>query len=334
MNNVLLQPAAGAEASAHYQSTIHDGVSLERVAPHIGTKFLAELKKTAVGNKVLVWGLTPGEGNRNPATWEALSSGDLDLFSGKNCVRAAAIVTLKYRSSGLAKSLWDIKEGGQTWEFVYFLRDLKEFYVGYDEFNRIAGYASGFVIQGSMFPNPDVQLRILNAFALGWQSSSRLDLSHAAEAAVTDGSFDPQNVTDTRKKVLAAITQRQGQPQFRKSLLEAYGCRCVLTDCDAECALEAAHILPYTGPDTNYPSNGLLLRADIHTLFDLGLVTIDPEDLTVALDSSLSETYYKSLHGRKLRLPLSAEAAPSNEALRLRLDLLKSKNRLAVRAVD
>jgi predicted restriction endonuclease len=127
------------------------------------------------------------------------------------------------------------------------------------------------------------------------------------------------------KKVMAVIIQHQGQPQFRKSLQEAYEGRCALTDCDVECALEAAHILPYAGPDTNHVSNGLLFRADIHTLFDLGVLTIDPADLTVSLDSSLGGAAYKSLHGCRLREPLRADAAPSREALKIRFALLKEK---------
>lgn len=127
------------------------------------------------------------------------------------------------------------------------------------------------------------------------------------------------------KKVMAAITQRQGQPQFRKALLEAYGGGCALTDCDVECALEAAHILPYAGPDTNHVSNGLLFRADIHTLFDLGLMTVNPKDLTVTIDPEIGGTAYKTLHGRRLREPQKGDAAPSREALKIRFALLKEK---------
>lgn len=128
-----------------------------------------------------------------------------------------------------------------------------------------------------------------------------------------------------RKKVMAAITQRQGQPQFRKALFEAYEGRCALAGCDVECALEAAHILPYAGPDTNHVSNGLLFRADIHTLFDLGLLTVNSSDLTVNLEPALSGTAYGALHGRRLRDPQTADSAPSREALQIRYALLKEK---------
>ena len=53
--------------------------------------------------------------------------------------------------------------------------------------------------------------------------------------------------------------------------------------CDVVAVLKATHIMPYRGEETNHPSNGLLLRADLHTLFDVGLLTIDPKTMTVRL---------------------------------------------------
>ena len=81
--------------------------------------------------------------------------------------------------------------------------------------------------------------------------------------------FDVENIEDARKIVTVSIVQRQGQSKFRQELLAAYNSRCAITGCDIEPALEAAHIIPYKGTETNCPQNGLLLRADIHTLFDL-----------------------------------------------------------------
>lgn len=116
-------------------------------------------------------------------------------------------------------------------------------------------------------------------------------------------------------RTLAFIKARRGQPQFRQSLIDAYGGRCAITDCDAIEALEAAHIVPFDGDETNVLRNGLLLRADIHTLFDLGLVKIDPETRRVVLSKSLRSGSYKSLHGAQLREPKRTRQRPSDEAL-------------------
>ena len=80
-------------------------------------------------------------------------------------------------------------------------------------------------------------------------------------------------------------------------------------------ALEAAHIIPYRGPQTNHPSNGLLLRADLHTLFDLGLIAIDTKNMAVIISSNLIGTAYHKFVGKVLHLPQNESASPSREAL-------------------
>ena len=126
--------------------------------------------------------------------------------------------------------------------------------------------------------------------------------------------FNPENLTDARERTNRAIVQRQGQSKFRSELLKAYGRQCAISDCDAEAALEAAHIFPYLGTDTNHVKNGLLLRADIHTLFDLYLISINPKTSKIVISSSLVNTCYKELNGKSLKCP-EDYASPSHEAL-------------------
>lgn len=129
--------------------------------------------------------------------------------------------------------------------------------------------------------------------------------------------FDPTSLEDAREKIIRSIVQRRGQPEFRKKLIEAYGGCCAITGANAEQALEAAHIRPYKGKETNHISNGLLLRADVHTLFDLGLIAIDAKTMTVIVHSSLVDTTYKELLGKKLLLPKDKKYLPNLEALDL-----------------
>lgn len=125
--------------------------------------------------------------------------------------------------------------------------------------------------------------------------------------------FDPANVEDGRKKILAEVRRRQGQAGFRRKLLKAYDSQCAVTNCSVSAVLEAAHIHPYLGAETNVTCNGLLLRADIHTLFDCGLISLG-NHYSVLVSSQLKETDYAALAGRKIRLPSAKADHPSEKA--------------------
>jgi hypothetical protein len=116
-----------------------------------------------------------------------------------------------------------------------------------------------------------------------------------------DRFVDYAGIKDERQRVLQSIVLRQGQPQFREGLLDAYGSKCAITDCDVQEALEAAHIIPYLGVETNHLSNGLILRADLHTLFDLFMFAIEPKSLKIIISPRLRNTFYEQLEGTRIR---------------------------------
>lgn len=140
------------------------------------------------------------------------------------------------------------------------------------------------------------------------------ELSKTTRQVAETDYFSPSSLKDERERKLREIVQRRGQLDFRKKLIAAYSGQCAVTGCDAEAALEAAHIVPYTGPQSNHVTNGVLLRADIHTLFDLDLIGIDPESMEISVALELQATVYAELHGRKLSLPASADT-PNQSAL-------------------
>jgi len=127
--------------------------------------------------------------------------------------------------------------------------------------------------------------------------------------------FTPISEEDARKRITASIVARRGQVRFRQGLLKAYDNKCAVTGCDAIEALEAAHITPYMGEHTNSIQNGLLLRADIHTLYDLGLIAISSADFKVIIHSSLKDGHYAYLAGRMMSVPNNKEYWPSRVAL-------------------
>ena len=134
----------------------------------------------------------------------------------------------------------------------------------------------------------------------------------AAEQAVA---FDPTDIADARQRISADIIRRRGQPAFRKALMDAYGEACAITGCNLPAVLEAAHIHPYKGDHTNVVSNGLLLRADIHTLFDLRLIAIESGTMVVRVSPELEGTEYELLDGSQLRHPKQYSHRVSREAL-------------------
>lgn len=141
-----------------------------------------------------------------------------------------------------------------------------------------------------------------------------IELDEARKTATSDGDFDLRE--DARRRTVRTLVQREGQPQFRRALIDEYAGACAISGCTVETLLEAAHIIPYFGPHTNDVSNGLLLRADLHKLFDLHMLRIDPQLRTVHLCDELKASEYACFEGRRLGPTRSPDKAPAPASLR------------------
>ena len=110
---------------------------------------------------------------------------------------------------------------------------------------------------------------------------------------------DPEELQCWARKV------RRGQPKFRANLLEAYGNRCSVMGHGPEEVLEAVHIIPHAQSGVNELDNGLLLRSDLHHLFDSHILGIDPQTFVIRLKNPLLEIkQYQSMDNRPLRTRL------------------------------
>ncbi len=125
----------------------------------------------------------------------------------------------------------------------------------------------------------------------------------------------PADDYDSRLRTIRQLVARQGQSAFRNGLMAAYRGRCAVTGCDVPAALEAAHLRPYRGPDSNIMANGLLLRADIHNLLDLQLLAFDPSSRQLVLSKQLAGTHYEALSGTALDAPVERSHRPSQDAI-------------------
>lgn len=125
---------------------------------------------------------------------------------------------------------------------------------------------------------------------------------------------------DSRDDPLYLVKGRLGQGAFRILVTDAYQRRCAVTGERTLPVLEAAHIKPYAESGPNVIQNGLLLRSDLHILFDKGYVTVTP-DMRVEISKRIKEEFengreYYSHHGQALaNVPLEMGDRPSQAFL-------------------
>jgi putative restriction endonuclease len=136
------------------------------------------------------------------------------------------------------------------------------------------------------------------------------------ESAVT---VAPSAIAENRYGTPSLVAPRLGQGGFRIAVTEAYERRCAITAERTLPALDAAHIIPYGHHGEHRLDNGLLLRKDLHALFDAGYVGFD-SDLRVQVSPRIREDYengrdYYALAGRSLRLPVDPASRPNRAFL-------------------
>lgn len=102
------------------------------------------------------------------------------------------------------------------------------------------------------------------------------------------------------------VRVRRGQQKFRKSLVDQFGTRCAFTGDAPGRVLEAGHLYSYANLGQHHQHGGMLLRRDIHRLFDDGALAVSPDSLRVHVSPEL-EAYpqYARLHDRSLTVDLN-----------------------------
>ncbi len=155
-------------------------------------------------------------------------------------------------------------------------------------------------------------LRSLNSAQLE-KSSYRLMMDHEliqeledslpseSEASAPSPSVELAMLKVDRRTVRTQVSViRPGQGNFRTTMLARYGGECCISGCRVDTLLEAAHIIPYRGDQTDDVSNGLLLRVDLHRLFDAHLITINPVTLRVEVANSVDDAGYQAFNGKRM----------------------------------
>lgn len=116
------------------------------------------------------------------------------------------------------------------------------------------------------------------------------------------------------------VRPRLGQGAFRVAVTDAYGRACAATREHSLPALDAAHIKPLAQDGPHEVRNGLLLRADLHRLFDQGYLTVNT-DYIIEVSPRLRDHYengrtYYPLHGSRISVPAGLRERPDPELLR------------------
>lgn len=183
------------------------------------------------------------------------------------------------------------------------------------------------------------------AFVERYNSAARMYTLHGPMNAttVTRGTFDAPDIdelpeaekmlggldlADERKIELVEQVRRERQGKFRDALMRAYAGRCAVTGIDVAEVLQAAHINPYRGKKSQVASNGLLLRADMHLLFDAHLVSIDPGNMRLRLSQRLEKTNYVRYNKTCIAVPVVQRVRPDDALLEVHYEQFRIENKV------
>lgn len=161
--------------------------------------------------------------------------------------------------------------------------------------------------------------RSLHRISAKYLRSKRSTVSMGKQPTRTAREKTPEKQIKTIEK---KAKSRLGQADFREALIVVYESCCAISGCSVDAVLSAAHIWDYSLSQCQEVWNGILLRADLHLLFDRHLLRIFPGNPPIVmLDTELqqSETY-KHFHLQALRLPKSFDDNRTNGVLRGRWD--------------
>lgn len=136
---------------------------------------------------------------------------------------------------------------------------------------------------------------------------------------LTDKTDDFNLVNEPREEYKREVNQRKGQSEFKGKILKAYNNKCCVSGESCPELLEAAHLQQYLTKTSNHIQNGILLRIDLHRLFDSGLLFID-SNYIVHISTLIKSTTYQQFDGIAISLPANSNAYPSKESLELKRD--------------
>lgn len=264
------------------------------------------------------------------STFRALKSGGAFLFKLKSPYNAIGGIGFFAAQSQIPlSSAWDTFQWRNGFDTIEEFRNVIQRYRGNSERNPTIGCIaltnpvffkredwiptptnwSNSIVQGKTYSTSDeIGLKV-------WQQAETVLNRYLMSAPNLIDSFAVAEETPKYgNPILRKV--RIGQGAFRLSIIDAYNKRCAITGEKTLPVLEAAHIKPFAESGPNQIVNGLLLRSDMHKLFDNGYITVTP-DLKIEVSKRIREEFnngreYYQYHGKNLSiLPELAVDKPS-----------------------
>jgi putative restriction endonuclease len=201
----------------------------------------------------------------------------------------------------------------------------------------VADYIGCTLLVGPVFFPQELWIRQPDDWKVRTQTDKKYDLSSGEGRRVWDAcqavalelevpSIDEQRIAEAvpRYGEPVFVAPRLGQRIFRIAVTDAYGRACAATGEHSLPALDAGHIRPFAEGGEHRISNGILLRADLHRLFDKGYLGFE-KDYRIVVSRRLRDEFkngktYYPLHGAKLALPSNPKEWPNLEALAWHLE--------------
>ena len=186
--------------------------------------------------------------------------------------------------------------------------------------------------QLTQLPVPKTQWQI-QASGIGLESEAAREIDNISFDSIRVGRRTGVEVDEEilRQRRLIELATRPKQQAFREEIRRNYRDRCAVTGCATPAAFEAAHVSTRKGRDDNNPTNGILLRSDIHALLDRLLITFSEGGMRIEVSPELTDQSYSFLRSVKVARPHRDSLSKENIRKHRSLFLERQKHRSPTR---
>lgn len=240
MYNVILQPTGNKIAQFNYNFTMQDGVDLDAIKSFLKQKDFDILSQIYKNGVIRVWGITPSP--QKIKQWNKIQRGDVTLFSANKQIFASATITHKIHNLELAKHLWGETEDGGSWEYIYFLDEIKNQFISLSTFNRLLNYEEGNLIQGFRVLNQEKSNIIMGAFDFHSSIYTSINTKEELQQNIKDIIGDLEQSASLDSEIRGKARKEQG---ILRSYLFGNKKTCICGICGEEFPVDllvAAHI--------------------------------------------------------------------------------------------